>query len=274
MLTLVPTPIGNISDISLRAMETLSQADVLLCEDTRVTKKLLHILKERYQITVKKEQRFISLHSHSEHRFIEKLDPSFFDQDVVYVSDAGMPGISDPGQLLVRYCIDHGISYDVLPGANAVLTAFAASGFVETQMLFFGFLPHKGNDRSSALQRALYNGFTTVLYESPHRLGKLLEELKAEVPGRRLFLAKELTKKFQRYLHGSAEEIAQKLQGDFRGEWVVVIEAGPLRQSSLGERDILSLDMPKKSAAKLIAKMTGESPKACYKRLLDSDGAL
>ncbi len=272
MLTLVPTPIGNIGDISLRAMETLSQADVLLCEDTRITKKLLHILNERYHHAVKKEQRFISLHSHNEHRFVEKLDISFFEQNVVYVSDAGMPGISDPGQLLVRYCIDNGIAYDVLPGANAVLTAFAASGFVETQMLFFGFLPHKGSDRSSALQRALYNGFTTVLYESPHRLGRLLDELEAEVPGRRLFLAKELTKKFQRYLHGSAREIAGILSGDFRGEWVVVIEAGPVRQSSLGEQDILSLDMPKKSAAKLIAKMTGESPKACYKRLVDSDG--
>ena len=270
MLTLVPTPIGNIGDISLRAMETLSHADVLLCEDTRITKKLLNLLKERYSLCTA-EPRFISLHSHNERHFIENLEPSFFDQNVVYASDAGMPGISDPGQMLVRYCIDHGIDYDVLPGANAALTAFVASGFVETRMLFFGFLPHKGGDRSSALQQALHNGYTTVLYESPHRLGKLLDELSAEVPERQLFLAKELTKKFQRYVHGTAEMIKHELGGDFRGEWVVVIEAGEARQSTLGEREILAMDLPKKAAAKLIAKITGEHPKACYQRLLDAE---
>jgi 16S rRNA (cytidine1402-2'-O)-methyltransferase len=138
MLTLVPTPIGNIADISLRAMDALRDADILLCEDTRVTKKLLHILNERYNLE-RKEQNFISLHSHNEQAFIEKTTPEFFEKNVVYVSDAGMPGISDPGQLLVRYCQDNDVEYDVLPGANALLTAFVASGFVNTQMLFFGF---------------------------------------------------------------------------------------------------------------------------------------
>jgi 16S rRNA (cytidine1402-2'-O)-methyltransferase len=269
MLTLVPTPIGNIADISLRAMDALVNADVLLCEDTRVTKKLLLILKERYGKASDKPQDFIAVHSHSEHRFLEKTDPSFFEQNVVYASDAGMPGVSDPGQMLVRYCIDRGIEYDVLPGANAVLTAFAASGFVDTQMLFFGFLPHKGGERSSALLQALYSGFTTVLYESPHRLEKLLGEIAAEAPDRRLFAAKELTKMHQRYLHGTASSILQRLEGNYRGEWAVVIEAGETRGAVLGEQDILALDLPKKAAAKLIAKLTGESPKACYNRLLD-----
>jgi len=268
MLTLVPTPIGNIGDISLRAMEALSTADVILCEDTRITKKLLNILDERYGLE-RKEQRFIAIHSHNERTFIETLEPSFFDQDVIYASDAGMPGISDPGQELVRYCQENAIEYDVLPGANAVLTAFAASGFVRTQLLFFGFLPHKGSGRSSALQQALHNGFTTVLYESPHRLGKLLEELQTEVPQRRLFFAKELTKKFQRYLHGTAAEIKEQIGGDFRGEWAVVIEAGESRQSAFGERDVLALDLPKKAAAKLISRITGENVKACYQRLID-----
>ncbi len=270
MLTLVPTPIGNISDISLRAMEKLSKADILLCEDTRITKKLLNILQERYSLE-RKEQRFISLHSHNEYHFLENIEPSFFNENVVYVSDAGMPGISDPGQHLVRYCIDHKIDYDVLPGANAVLTAFAASGFVETKMLFFGFLPHKGSERSSALQQALHNGYTTVLYEAPHRLGKLLDELEAEVPKRQLFAAKELTKKFQRYLNGTASELKNTLEGNFRGEWVVVIEAGQARQSSLSEREVLALDIPKKAAAKLISKITGENAKACYQRLVSND---
>jgi 16S rRNA (cytidine1402-2'-O)-methyltransferase len=271
MLTLVPTPIGNIADISLRAMDALMHADVLLCEDTRVTKKLLHILKERYAKTPEKTQEFISVHSHSEHRFLEKTEPSFFEQNVVYVSDAGMPGISDPGQLLVRYCCEHGIAYDVLPGANAVLTAFAASGFAGTQLLFYGFLPHKGSDRSSALLEVLYNGFTTVLYESPHRLEKLLNEIAAEAPERRVFAAKELTKMHQRYLHGTASQILKALEGNVKGEWALVIEAGPKRSASLGEQDILALDLPKKAAAKLIAKITGESPKACYQRLIESE---
>ncbi len=251
-------------------METLSTADIILCEDTRITKKLLHLLQERYALA-RKEQKFISVHSHNESAFIDKLDPTMFDENVVYASDAGMPGISDPGQLLVRYCIDHNVAYDVLPGANAVLTAFAASGFVETQMLFFGFLPHKGSDRSKALQQALYNGFTTVLYESPHRLKKLLDELLLEIPNRRLFVAKELTKKYQRYLSGNVQEIMDTLQENFRGEWVVVIEAGEVRQSSISERDILSFDLPKKTASKLISKITGENPKACYQRLLKQE---
>lgn len=269
MLSLVPTPIGNIGDISLRAIEALSNADTLLCEDTRVTKKLIHILKERYGTIFKSEQTFISLHSHNEKEFIEKLEPSFFLKNVIYASDAGMPGISDPGQALVKYCQEQAIKYDVLPGANALLTAFVASGFVETKMLFWGFLPHKGKDRDASLQGALNSGFTTILYESPHRLDKLLNELSKEDGKRKIFLAKELTKKFQNYYFGTADEVRQKLDANLRGEWVVVIEAGEAHNSSaISQNDILELDLPKKTQAKLISKITGENTKACYERLL------
>ncbi len=269
MLTLVPTPIGNIGDMSLRAIEALSEADTLLCEDTRVTKKLIHILKERYQTLFKENQEFISLHSHNEQAFVEKLEPSFFEQNVVYASDAGMPGVSDPGQVLVAYCLKEGIAYDVLPGANAVLTAFVASGFVETQMLFLGFLDHKGSSRSAGLQQALHNGFTSILYESPHRLEKLLLEIEAEVPERELFLAKELTKKYQKYFRGTATAALNELKGNFRGEWVVVIRASQAQSASaITQKDILGLDLPKKVQAKLISKITGENTKVCYQRLL------
>jgi len=267
MLTLVPTPIGNIADISLRAMDALANADVLLCEDTRVTKKLLHILSERYNLE-RTEQEFISLHSHNESAFIEKISPEFFESNVVYVSDAGMPGISDPGQLLVRYCQDKDIAYDILPGANALLTAFVASGFVNTQMLFFGFLPHKGKERAKALQSSLHNGFTTILYEAPHRLEKLLKELSLEVPERRVFFAKELTKKFQNYFYGPAKDMIKQIPKEMiKGEWVVVIEAGEARESTLSEKDVLELDISKKAASKLISKITGENIKKCYTRL-------
>jgi len=269
LLRLVPTPIGNIGDISLRTMEVLGDADVLLCEDTRVTKKLLHILKERYSLNTKENQEFISLHSHNEKHFIEKLELSFFESNVVYVSDAGMPGVSDPGQALVNFCLENSIDYDVLPGANAVLTAFVASGFVETQMLFWGFLPHKGKERSSSLNEALHSGYTTVLYESPHRLEKLLNELISDAPNQEMFLAKELTKKYQRYFRGNASEILKRLDGDFRGEWVVVFRANEKQNASaITQKDILALDLPKKAQAKLISKITGENTKECYQRLL------
>lgn len=269
MLSLVPTPIGNIGDMSLRAIDTLKDADIILCEDTRVTKKLIHILKERYNTIFKENQEFISLHSHNEKSFVEKLEPSFFEQNIVYVSDAGMPGVSDPGQVLVRYCIDNEVDYDVFPGANALLTAFVASGFIETQMLFFGFLDHKGASRAEGLQKALHNGYTTILYESPHRLDKLLLEIEKEEPTRELFLAKELTKKYQRYVHGSATEIREKLDGNHKGEWVVVIKASKAQSSSaVSQNDILALDLPKKVQAKLICKITGENTKECYSRLL------
>ena len=268
MLTLVPTPIGNIGDISLRAIEALRNADILLCEDTRVTKKLIHILKERYKSDFKENQEFIALHSHNEQSFVEKLSPSFFEQNIVYASDAGMPGVSDPGQVLISYCLKNAIEYDVLPGANAVLTAFVASGFCDTQMLFFGFLDHKGSSRSEGLQRALHSGYTTVLYESPHRLEKLLLELEKEAPNREIFLAKELTKKYQKYLRGTADTILQSLDGNFRGEWVVVIKASAEQKSSaVSENDILALDLPKKVQAKLINKITGEKTKEIYQRL-------
>jgi len=269
LLSLVPTPIGNIGDISLRAIDALSEADILLCEDTRVTKKLIHILKERYNTPFKENQEFISVHSHNEKDFVEKLELSFFEQNIVYASDAGMPGISDPGQVLVNYCIKNNLPYDILPGANAILTAFVASGFIETQMLFFGFLDHKGVSRSAGLQEALYNGYTTVLYESPHRLEKLLLEIVKVDSSRELFLAKELTKKYQRFYHGTAQEILDALDKNIRGEWVVVIKQDVKQNSSaITQNDILALDLPKKIQAKLICKITSENTKECYQRIL------
>lgn len=269
MLTLVPTPIGNIEDITLRTLEIFRHADTILCEDTRVIKKLLSILSERYHLKTH-FKKIESLHSHNEDAFLNKIDPSFFDDNVIYVSDAGMPGISDPGQKLVAYCQKNAIVYDILPGANAALVAFVASGFVETQMLFYGFLPHKGGERNSALQQALESGFVSVFYESPHRLVKLLHELQVSFPKRELFLAKELTKKFQTFYKGTPQTCLQQVGETIKGEWVVVVSASISEKRYLSEKEILEADLPIKSASKLIAKITGESSKACYQRLLES----
>ena len=268
MLCLVPTPIGNLEDVTLRTLQVLKEAELIFCEDTRNTKKLLNLLSQRNNIDFSNKD-FRSLHSHNEKEFIDKLTPAFFEQYVIYASVAGMPGISDPGQALVKYCQDNGVKYDVLPGANALLTAFVASGFVSTKMLFWGFLPHKGKERAASLLGALGSGYTTVLYESPHRLEKLLDELSHEEPSRKIFLAKELTKKYQRYYVGTADEIKQKVDANLRGEWVVVLEAKEtLSSSAISQNDILELDLPKKVQAKLISKITGENTKACYERLL------
>ena len=135
--------------------------------------------------------------------------------------------------------------------------------------MFFGFLDHKGTSRSEGLQEALHNGYTTILYESPHRLDKLLLEIEKEEPMRELFLSKELTKKYQRYLYGTATEIRKKLDGNHKGEWVMVIKAGVIQNTSaVSQNDILALDLPKKVQAKLICKITGENTKECYNRLL------
>lgn len=270
MLTLVPTPIGNIGDITLRAMEALSGADILLCEDTRVTKKLLHILQERYALSLKENQRFISLHSHNEKEFLDSIEVDFFAQNVVYVSDAGMPGISDPGQMLVDYAIENALEYDILPGANAALTAFVACGFNEVQMLFFGFLPHKGSEREMHLNSALYSGYTTVLYESPHRIEKLLQEIAKLEPQREIFVAKELTKKFQTFYRGKAANILGADNFNTKGEWVVVLKASKTEttQSAITKSDIISLDLPKKTQAKLLSKITNKSIKECYEELV------
>lgn len=269
MLQLIPTPIGNIGDISLRAIDALMKADTLLCEDTRVTKKLLQLISQRYNLTPKENQLFISLHSHNEKEFISKLEPTFFDKNIIYVSDAGMPGISDPAALLVDYAKKHSIAYDVLPGANAALTAYVASGFNETQMLFWGFLPHKGSHRASSLNSALNSGYVTVLYESVHRIEKLLSEIEKEDTSREIFVVKELTKLHQSYYFGKASEIKKTIGSSPKGEWVVVLSASKqTNTSAITQNDILSLDIPKKLQAKLIAKITQEGIKECYERLL------
>ena len=268
MLHFVPTPIGNLEDISLRSLRLLGSAQTIFCEDTRVTKRLIYLLKEKNLIDPP-EQTFISLHSHNEQAVLSKLDPALFENDVLYVSDAGMPAVSDPGCALVAFAQAHGIDYDVLPGANAALLAYASSGFCQTQFLFYGFLPHKGKDRQHALEEAMFNGYVTIVYEAPHRLLKLLGQICNIDAKREIFMVKEATKRYQHYFKGEAEALLAELEvQNIKGEWVVVINSEKKALGSISVEDIKALDMPKKQAAKLIAKITGKSPKECYQELL------
>ena len=268
MITFVPTPIGNPQDITIRAMRCFEKAELFLCEDTRQTKRLLQLLQERFGM-VYPQADFISFNEHNGAQRLEELSELLGSKEVVYVSDAGMPVISDPGQLLVAYAQEHGLAYDVLPGASAVTTAYAASGFEEGKFLFYGFLPHKGKERALALSEAMGNGYNTILYEAPHRLEKLLEQIVALDPERELFLAKELSKKYQKYDRGTAKTLQEKLSGEtIRGEWVVVIRAQKSDEGSLSFDEVYAMDIPPKIKAKLLAQMSDRSVKEWYAQLV------
>ncbi len=268
MLYFLPTPIGNLEDISLRSLRLLEAAKIIFCEDTRVTKRLITLLEKRNAISPKIEK-FIALHSHNEKELLEKLSVDIFEDEVIYVSDAGMPSVSDPGCELVRYAQSHDIKYEVVPGANAALLAYASSGFCESQFLFYGFLPHKGSNRQQALHEVLYNGYVTIVYEAPHRILKLIEQICNIAPKRELFLIKEATKMHHKHFKGTAEEILSILKmQNIKGEWVVIVNSDKKELGVITVDDILSLDIPKKQASKLIAKITGKTPKQCYHELI------
>jgi len=268
LLHFIPTPIGNLEDISLRSLKLLATSQIVFCEDTRVSKRLINLLKERNEIEFI-EKEFISMHSHNEDYILSDLKTEIFEKDVVYLSDAGMPSISDPGCKLVNFAQKHSIKYEVLPGASASLLAYAASGFCNSQFLFFGFLPHKGKDRKDALSRALNSGFVTIIYESPHRIEKLVDELSLTAPKREIFLIKEATKLHEKSFKGSALLAKEWINStNTKGEWVVVLDAIVSDLGVITIEDILSLDLPKKEASKLIAKISKRSPKDCYNDLL------
>jgi len=270
MLTFIPTPIGNPQDITIRAMRCFENATLFLCEDTRQTKRLLRLLEERFGM-VYPEADFLSFNEHNGAERLRQIADHLTDETVVYVSDAGMPAISDPGQLLVVYCQDQGIAYDVLPGASAVTTVYAASGFESGKFLFYAFLPHKGKERAAALDAAMNSRYDTVLYEAPHRLEKLLLEIIATDAGRELFLAKEVSKKYQRYYRGSAKELGTQLhETTIRGEWVVVIHAKEEKQKSLSFDQVFALALPPKIKAKLLSSLSDKSTKAWYETLVNN----
>lgn len=270
MLTFIPTPIGNPQDITIRAMKLFEKAELFLCEDTRQTKRLLRLLEERFALKYPDAQ-FVSFNEHNGEERLKEFGNTLEDREVVYVSDAGMPVISDPGQILVAYAQENNIPYDVLPGPSAVTTAYAASGFEEGKFLFYAFLPHKGKERSAALAEAMGNGYNTVLYEAPHRLEKLLDEICHIDEKRELFLAKEISKKYQSYYRGTAGGLNESFKSlTIRGEWVVIIKARQKEEKSLSFNEVLNLDMPPKIKAKLLAQLSEKSVKEWYKELVES----
>lgn len=268
MVYFIPTPIGNLDDISVRSLRLLAECKTLFCEDTRITKKLLSLLSQKHGITFSIE-RFVSMHSHNEQSVLSSVDKAIFNDTVAYLSDAGMPGISDPGSALVRYCQEQRIDYEILPGANAALLAYVTSGISEHRFLFYGFLSHKGAERQNELFEVLNSPYTVILYESPHRIEKLIDELATFSPKRFIFAIKEATKLHEKRFFGTSLDIQNAFKGaNLKGEWVVVITPEP-RQSgeAITKEDLMNLDLPPKQKAKLLSKLTGMSVKEWYNAL-------
>ncbi|CAG9468258.1 16S rRNA (cytidine(1402)-2'-O)-methyltransferase [Campylobacter upsaliensis] len=270
MLYFIPTPIGNLGDISLRSLELLSACEIVFCEDTRVCKHLITLLNERFKTCIK-PQKILSLHTHNEKKVLEKLDLKLFEKNVAYLSDAGMPGISDPGFALIQFALKHKLSYEVLPGANAALVALVSSNLCEKEFIFLGFLANKGKERQKEIENLLLNPYPTIIYEAPTRILALVQTIAKLEPKRELFAMKEISKKFQTSFRGRAEKLVEELEGaNLNGEWVLVVAKSSqnFSSNSLCESDILALDLPLKIKSKLLAKMSGKNSKELYQKLL------
>lgn len=235
---LVGTPIGNLGDLSPRAVEALTSATVVACEDTRRTGRLFSHLGLP-------SPRYVVLNEHTEGSAAHGLLDSVRDGAIVaVVSDAGMPGVSDPGEHLVELAIAAGLPVEVVPGPSAVLTALVQSGLTTARFVFEGFLPRKGSDRSRRLAEVASERRTVVLFEAPHRLGRTLADLAESCGGeRRIVLARELTKLHEEVWRGSlAEALAHVDEVDSRGEYVLVLEGAPDRPEATDDELLVALD--------------------------------
>ncbi|MFC7061749.1 16S rRNA (cytidine(1402)-2'-O)-methyltransferase [Halobacillus seohaensis] len=217
-LYVVPTPIGNLSDMTYRAVSVLHDVETIAAEDTRNTKKLLN----HFDVSTS----LISYHEHNKYSRGPQLITQLKNGDsVAIVSDAGMPGISDPGSELVQLAINEDLPVIVLPGSNAALPALVGSGLSTEKFYFCGFLPRKKKDRLAELESLQNQSSTLVFYESPHRLKEMLAHVYLQLGNRQASLARELTKKYEEYVRGSLEElIAWTEKQELRGEFCVVVE--------------------------------------------------
>ena len=268
---LVATPIGNLEDITLRALRILKEADLIACEDTRQTQKLLN----HFGITTST----ISYHEHNEaaraHELVEQAQRG---RAIAIVSDAGMPGISDPGYRVVSLALEHGIPVIPVPGASALVASLAASGLPTDSFRFHGFLPAKQGQRRRALEEIGDSSETEVFYEAPHRLAETLQDIVAVLgPSRPVVVAREITKLHEEFLRGRADQISQQLQKkEVRGEITLLIgkaadedkiAASPTQ--SLGQRMAELMRQQKleeKDALKLVAKERGVSKSEAYRQ--------
>lgn len=217
-LYIVPTPIGNLEDITYRALKVLRSVELIAAEDTRNTRKLLNY----FEINVP----LISYHEHNkesrEHELIEKIRQN---ESIAVVSDAGMPAISDPGYELVQAAIAANLDVIVLPGANAALCALVGSGLPSIEFYFYGFLPRKKKDKLAELERLSPYQATLIVYESPYRIKETLSAIYEQLGNRNVAIARELTKRFEEYVRGTAKDVLNWAQAtELKGEFCIIIE--------------------------------------------------
>ena len=218
-LVIVPTPVGNLEDITLRAIRMLREAAVIYAEDTRTTKKLLGHL----EISGKQ---LVAFHAHNEHKQLERCVQTVRENEItVLVSDAGTPGISDPGFLLVRACVEAHLAVTCLPGPTAFVPALVGSGFPCDRFVYEGFLPHKKGRQTKWLS-IKEEDRTVVFYESPHRIQKALEEcVELLGPERQVCIAREISKMFEEFIRGNAGEVLERIkQHPLKGEIVLIVK--------------------------------------------------
>jgi 16S rRNA (cytidine1402-2'-O)-methyltransferase len=263
VLAVCATPIGNLDDVTLRVLEELRQADVVLSEDTRHTRGLL----ARHGI----EARLLSYHEHNEAARTAELVPRLAaGERVALVSDAGLPGINDPGARLVSAALEAGIAVTVLPGPSAVDTALVASGLVGERYQFVGYLP-RGAKALAALWAELEGWpHPAVAFESPKRLPASLESLAQALPGRQVAVCRELTKRFEEVVRGSAVEVAARFREPPKGEITLVLGGAPAVARDDGEAavavaELVAAGLPRRRAADVVARLTGLSRNHLYR---------
>lgn len=270
MLNLLSTPIGNLNDISLRAIDALKKADYIYAEDTRVTNKLLHFLK------IDKKCR--TLHEHNEetvsHDIIELLNKQ---NEIVLVSDAGTPSVSDPGYYLIQQCIKEDIIFSLVPGPSSVISALVMSGLSTSSFSFLGFVPRKKSQKKEFISFLRHEKNTIILFESAKRIEDTLNVLREEYSlTKKIALCREMTKIHETIERGTIEEVSLRVKDGLvvlKGEFVIVIESSVTDKPSFildkKVKDSFLRFLPAKDAAKLISLLSKENKRDIYKQLLD-----
>lgn len=264
-LYITGTPLGNLEDMTFRAVETLNNVDVILCEDTRTTRKLT----THFDITTPLRAYHDFNKSETEDKIIEEMRHG---KAFALVSDAGMPVISDPGYELIERMQEEGLKYTIIPGASAFTMALVMSGIPSFDFTFFGFLPKSQSKRKEKLKEIMMHTHTSVIYESPHKLKKTVEQIADISPEREMSISREITKKFEQNMKGKAAEILEKLDVEIplKGEFVIVMEAykekdivsdTPLREHV---EQFVEEGMKPKQAIKMVAEMRGLKKQEVY----------
>lgn len=275
-LFICPTPIGNLEDITMRTLRVLSEVDIIACEDTRHTLRLLNHFEINKPLT--------SYHEHNKRDkgqfLLEKLKSG---ENIALVSDAGMPGISDPGSDMVYLCVENGIEVEVLPGASAFVIALIGSGLETDKFAFEGFLDRDKKKRRSRLEEIKYEKRTLIVYESPYRLKDTLKDMLSIFGDRKISACRELTKKYEEYQRKTIGElISYYSENDPRGEYILIVEGSKESKEYIGKEDdfssmsardqvkfLIDEGHSKKDAIKHVAKKMGVPKNDVYKEVLD-----